>query len=107
MRLLKAVLIVFLFFLTVTFCLQNMEEVQIHYYGLIDSFSAPLFTVVLAAVLLGVIIGAIGGMLTNIKLRMELRRQIKEAGGMGKELEASKGEATPKPEFPSFLSSSD
>jgi len=81
-----------------------MEEVKIHYYGLIDSFTAPLFTVVLTAVLLGVIIGAVGGMLTNIKLRIELSRRKKEAEGMKKELEALKGEVSPKADFPSFPS---
>lgn len=105
MKLLKAILIIFLFFLTVTFSLQNTEGAKIHYYGLIDPFSVPLFTVILAAVLLGVIIGAIAGMLTNIKLRMELRKRTREAETIKKELEVSEGEFTPNSDTPSFPSS--
>jgi uncharacterized integral membrane protein len=102
MRLFKAILIIFLFFLTVTFSLQNLEEVKIHYYGVIDSFAAPLFAVLLAAVLLGIIIGALGGMLSNIQLRIELRRKKKEAEEMRRELESLKGEPALKTDLSSF-----
>jgi uncharacterized integral membrane protein len=107
MRVFKAILVIFLFFLTVTFSLQNMEEVKVHYYGLIDSFTAPLFVVLLAAVLIGVIIGALGGMLSNIQLRIVLRRQRKEAEEMRRELESLKGEPSPKTDLSPGSSSSE
>jgi len=107
MRVFKAILIVFLFFVTVTFSLQNTEEVKVYYYGVIDSFAAPLFAVLLAAVLLGIIIGALGGMLSNIQLRIELRRKKKEAEEMRRELESLKGETSPKTDLSPFSSSSE
>lgn len=102
MRLVKIILIIFLFFLAVTFSLQNTEEVSIHYYGLVDTFNAPLFSVLLAALFLGVIIGAVGGLLTNIRLRIELRRQTKEAERLRKEPESLQDEAFLKPDLPLF-----
>ena len=107
MKILQAILIFLLFFLAVTFSLQNVEDVSISFKGLISSFTAPLFTVVLAAVFLGVIIGAVGGMLSNIRLRVELRRKTKEAERMRRELETSKGEASPEPDLPSSPAISD
>jgi uncharacterized integral membrane protein len=79
MRLAQAIFIILLFFFTIAFCLQNMDNVTLHYYGLVDNISAPLFVVVLASVFLGIIIGIIGGGLTTIRLRLQLRRQTKEA----------------------------
>ncbi|MBW2040166.1 MAG: LapA family protein [Deltaproteobacteria bacterium] len=103
MRLVKIILIILIFFLTVTFSLQNAEEVTIHYYGLIDPFTVPLFTVVLVTVLLGIIIGAVGGLLTNVKLRLELKRLKKKIDKAKRGQEMLKGEAFPKLEFPPSL----
>ena len=107
MKILQAILIFLLFFLAVTFSLQNADDVSVHFKGLISPFTAPLFTVVLAAVFLGVIIGAVGGMLSNIRLRLELRRKTKEVERMTRELETSKGEAPPGPDLPSSPAISD
>ena len=102
MRIVKAILIILLFFFTIAFCLQNTEEVTLHYYGLIHSLTAPLFTVVLAAVFLGIIIGIVGGGLTSVRLRIQLRRERKEAEELRKELAAMKGEESVEPETLSF-----
>jgi uncharacterized integral membrane protein len=74
----KTLLLVILFFLAVTFSLQNADQVTIRYYGLVESIVAPLFSVVLASVLLGIIIGALGSIVTNVKLRRQIRKQTKE-----------------------------
>ena len=97
MKIVKTILIVVLFFLTVTFSLQNTENVGLHYYGVTEPFSAPLFTVVLAAVLLGVIIGGFGGLLTNLKLRMDVRKQAREMERLGTELKRAQ-EQLPSPQ---------
>lgn len=86
MRIFKAIFIILLFFFTIAFCLQNVDDVTLSFYGLVDKLTAPLFTVVLAAVFLGIIIGIVGGGLTNIRLRIQLRRQTKEADELRKEL---------------------
>ncbi len=87
MRVAKIIFLFLLFFLAVTFSLQNTETVKIHYFGLFESLGAPFFSVILAALSLGIIIGAVGGLLTNIRLRIELRRQTKEVERLRKESE--------------------
>ena len=83
-------------FFAVTFYTQNMEEVTINYFGLVDSFTAPFSTVFLTAAFLGmfvgIIIGIVGGGLTNLRLRIQLRKQTKEAEKLRQELVSLKGE---------------
>ena len=106
MKLAKAIFIILLVFLTiffaVTFYTQNMKEVTINYFGLVDSFTAPFSTVFLTAAFLGmfigIIIGIVGGGLTNLRLRIQLRRQTKEAEGLRKELKSLKGKDSSEPE---------
>ena len=107
MKLAKAIFIILLFFFTVAFCLQNVDTVTLHYYGLVDNLTAPLFIVVLASVFLGIIIGIIGGGLTSMRLRLQLRRQAKEAGELKKELASLKGEENSESESSSFLPSNE
>lgn len=107
MRLVKTILIIFLFLLTVTFSLQNTEEVTIHYYGVTPPLAAPLFIAVLAAVLLGIIIGAAGALLNNVQLRMEIRRQKKKITELKREQEVVEGEISPQPDFNPFPKSND
>lgn len=102
MRLAQAIFIILLFFFTIAFCLQNVDAVSLHYYGLVDNLTAPVFVVVLASVFLGIIIGIIGGGLTTIRLRLQLRRKTKEAGTLKKELASLQGEDISEPEFSSF-----
>jgi uncharacterized integral membrane protein len=97
MKALKAIIIVLLFFVALTFCLQNADEVTLRYYGLIENVTAPIFIVVLASVFLGLVIGIIGSGLTLIRLRLQLRRQTKEAEALRQELDAFKGEEGSEP----------
>lgn len=107
MRVAKAIFIILLFFFTIAFCLQNVDDVTLRFYGLIDNLTAPLFTVVLAAVFLGIVIGIVGGGLTNIRLRIQLRRQTKEAEELRKELESLTGKDSSGPEPFSFPSTNE
>jgi uncharacterized integral membrane protein len=107
MKLAKAIFIILLFFFTVAFCIQNVDTVTLHYYGLVDNLTAPLFIVVLASVFLGIIIGIIGGGLTSMRLRLQLRRQTKEADELKKELALLKGEDNAESESSSFLPSNE
>ena len=78
MRLLKAVGLLILFFLAVTFSLQNAQEVEVQYFGLLPPKTVPLFVVVLISVFVGILIGGVGGLITNLRLRRELRRRTRE-----------------------------
>jgi uncharacterized integral membrane protein len=97
MKALKAIIIVLLFFVALTFCLQNTDEVTLRYYGFVENLTAPIFIVVLSSVFLGLIIGIVGGGLTLIRLRIQLRRQTKETEELRKELDAAKGEEAAEP----------
>ena len=103
MQLAKAIFIILLFFFAIAFCLQNVDSVTLHYYGLVDNLTAPLFIVVLASVFLGILIGILGGGLTTMRLRLQLRRQTKEAEGLRKELASLQGEDSSEAESPSLL----
>jgi uncharacterized integral membrane protein len=92
MKTAKAIIIVLLFFFALTFCIQNVDQVTLRYYGLVQDLQAPLFVVVLASVFLGIIIGLIGGGLSSIRLRLQLNKQQKEAKALKTELASLKGE---------------
>jgi uncharacterized integral membrane protein len=103
MKLARNIFIILLFFFTIAFCVQNVDTVTLHYYGLVDNLTAPLYIVVLASVFLGIIIGIIGDVLTTMRLRLQIRRQTKEADELKKELASVKGEDSSEAESPSFL----
>jgi uncharacterized integral membrane protein len=110
MKFAKATFIILLIFFTiffaVTFYLQNMEEVTINYFGLVDSFTAPFSTIFLLTtflgIFIGIIIGIVGVGLNNIRLKLQLRKQTKEAEGLKKELASLKTEDSFESEFTSF-----
>ena len=97
MKVIKAIIIVLLFFFALTFCLLNTDEITLRYYTFVENLTAPIFLVVLASVFLGLVIGIIGSGLTLIRLRIQLRRQTKEAEALRKELDAGKGEEDAEP----------
>ncbi len=92
MKALKAIIIVLLFFVALTFCLQNTDEVTLRYYTFVENLTAPIFIVVLASVFLGLVIGIIGSGLTIFRLQLQVRRQTKEMEALKKELDAGDGE---------------
>ena len=102
MKLARYIFIILLFFFAIVFCVQNADTVTLHYYGLFDDLTAPLYIVVLAAVFLGIIIGIIGDVLTTMRLRLQLRRQTKEAEELRKKLASLKAENNFESEFTSL-----
>lgn len=92
----SVLLIALIIFFAVTFYLQNMGQVTINYFGLIDSYTVPFSTIflltVFVGILVGVLIGIIGVGLTALRLRMELRSKTKEAEALRKELTSFTGE---------------
>jgi uncharacterized membrane protein YciS (DUF1049 family) len=99
-------LIFFTIFFAVTFYLQNMEEVTINYFGLVESYTAPFSTIFLfttfLGIFVGIIIGIVGVGLNSIRLKMQLRKQTKEAEGLKKELASLKAENNFESEFTSL-----
>lgn len=91
MKIFKAICVVFLFFVALTFCLQNTDEVTLRYYTLVEEITLPAYVVVLASVLLGILIGLISGGLAFIRLKIELGRRTKEAEELRKELQVRLG----------------
>lgn len=110
MKFIKVTFTVLLIFLTiffaVTFYLQNMGEVTISYFGLIDAYTVPFSTVLLLALFVGLLVGSMIGILgvglTTIKLRMQLRSKTKEAKELKKELDSYEGEESFETETYSF-----
>lgn len=96
-------LIAVIIFFAVTFYLQNMGEVTINYYGLIDSYTVPFSSIFLLSVFVGILVGCIIGILgvglTTIRLRMQLRSKTKEAASLREELASLKGEEIPESEL--------
>jgi len=96
-------LIGLIIFFAVTFYLQNMGEVTINYFGLVDSYTVPFSTIFLLAVFVGILVGCIIGILgvglTTIRLRMQLRSKTKEAAALREELISYKGEEIPESEL--------
>jgi len=92
----SVLLIALIIFFAITFYLQNMGEVTINYYGVIDSYTVPFSSIFLLAVFVGVLVGCLIGILglglTMIRLRMQLRSKTKEAEALQEELESYQGE---------------
>jgi len=92
----SVLLIALIIFFAITFYLQNMGEVTINYFGLIDAYTVPFSSIFLLAVFAGILVGCIIGILgvglTTIRLRMQLRSKTKEAKELSKELASFKGE---------------
>lgn len=89
----KALLLIALLFLAITFGTQNAESVTLRYYFGVASIPVPLYLVIYLALILGII----GGMAIDIYSRVTLKRRMKELGktnnSLQEELAKLKGEA--------------
>jgi len=85
MGVVKAVLAVLIFFLALTFSLQNNTEVQIQYWGLAEGLRVRLYVAILVSFFAGVLVGGFGGFLSNLRLKWELRRARKDLERLKKE----------------------
>jgi uncharacterized integral membrane protein len=81
MKLIKPILIFLLFFLIVTFSIQNMEEVTIQYYGVVKELTLPFAIVLLVVLFLGIIIGGIGGGSEQYEVTYGALEAKKRSGG--------------------------
>ncbi len=88
----KALLLIALLFLAITFGTQNSESVILRYYFGVASIPLPLYLIIYLAIILGIV----GGMAVDVYARLGLRRKVKQLGkantSLREELDQLKGE---------------
>lgn len=84
----KALLLIALLFLAITFGTQNAESVSLRYYFGVASIPVPLYLVIYLALILGII----AGMAIDVYSRVTLKRRVKELGKTNNSLRAELAE---------------
>lgn len=108
----KALLLVVVLVVLVTFGIQNNETVKLHYYFGMSSMPFPVYGIVYASILVGIFIGMLVGITSRFHQRKKLKAlekensRLKEKMGEEEKPQAEKEEA-PVLESPSVESSSD
>lgn len=88
----KALLLIILLFLAITFGTQNSESVTLRYYFGLASTPVPLYLVVYAAIILGVIAGMAIGVYSRMTLKRGVRELAKDNASLQEEMEKIKVE---------------
>jgi len=108
----KALLLVVVLVVLVTFGIQNNETVKLHYYFGMSSMPFPVYGIVYASILVGIFVGMLVGITSRFHQRKKLKAlekensRLKEKMGEEEKPQAEKEEA-PVLESPSVESSSD
>ena len=90
MKLIKTIIVALFFIIAITFALQNQQVISINYYGLIPSFSVPLFLIVFFSILLGILIAGFGDIFVRYSLRIRARKCEKALKACQNELDTLK-----------------
>ena len=83
----KAILLLIVLVALVTFGINNLEEIRLHYYFDLNSMPLPLYGVVYGAIIIGIFIGMFVGINSRLSLRKKIRglekenRQLQEKAG--------------------------
>ena len=88
----KALLLIVLLFVAITFGTQNSEPVMLRYYSGLTSTPLPLYLVIYAAIILGVIVGMAIGVYSRVNLKRAIKRLERENASLREETEKSKVE---------------
>jgi uncharacterized integral membrane protein len=88
----KAILLLIVLVGLVTFGINNLEPIRLHYYFKLSSMPLPLYGVVYGAIIIGIFIG----MLVGINSRFGQRKKIKELKRENRELQAKVGAERPE-----------
>lgn len=88
----KALLLVALLFLAITFGTQNAESVTLRYHFGLTSAPAPLYLVIYIAIILGIIAGMAIDAYSLIALKRKVKKLEKANASLREELEKTKGE---------------
>jgi len=89
----KALLLIALLFLAITFGTQNSESVVLRYYFNLASIPVPLYLVIYLAIILGVVAGLAVDLYSRVTLKKRLRKLEKTNATLQEELETLKAEA--------------
>jgi len=97
---LKAIVLVIVLLLLITFGIKNNQPLQVHYYFNIETAPIPLYSVLYISIIIGIVIG----MLVGISSRFTLRGKVKALHREIKELKEKEGERRNKEELPTSSS---
>lgn len=109
----KALLLVIVLVVLVTFGIQNNETVKLHYYFGMSSMPFPVYGIVYASILVGIFIGMLVGITSRFHQRKKLKAlekensRLKEKMGEEEEKPQAEKEEAPVVESPSVESPSD
>ncbi|MBW2437482.1 MAG: LapA family protein [Desulfobacterales bacterium] len=88
----KAILLLIVLVILVTFGINNLEPIRLHYYFGLSSMPLPIYGIVYGALLVGIFVG----MLVGINSRFSQRKKIKLLQRENRELKAKVGEESPE-----------
>lgn len=88
----RALLLIALLFLAITFGTQNAESVTLRYYFGLTSAPVPLYLVIYVAIILGIIAGMAIDVYSLIALKTRVKKLTKANASLREELEKPKGE---------------
>ena len=83
----KALLLIALLFLAITFGTQNSDSVILRYYFGLVSIPIPLYLVIYVAIILGIIAGMVIGISTRASLKGKLKKLEKANASLREELD--------------------
>lgn len=89
----RALLLIALLFVAITFGTQNSGSVTLRYYFGLVSTPVPLYLVIYVAIILGIIAGMAIGISTRVNLRRKFKKLEKTNASLREELEKMEGEA--------------
>lgn len=88
----KAILLLIVLVGLVTFGINNLEPIRLHYYFGFSSMPLPLYGVVYGAIIIGIFVG----MVVGINSRFTQRKKIKELRKENRELQSKIPEESPE-----------
>ena len=93
----KALLLIALLFLAITFGIQNSESVVLRYYFDLASVPVPLYLVIYLAIILGVLSGLAIDVYSRVNLKGKLKKLEKTNASLQEDLDKLKVEAGKEP----------
>ena len=78
----KAILLLIVLVALVTFGIQNLEEVKLHYYFGLSSMPIPIYGIVYGSILVGIFIGMLVGISNRFGQRLKIKQLQKENRGL-------------------------
>lgn len=94
----KALLLLIVLVVLVTFGIQNNETMTLHYYFQLSSMPVPVYAVVYGSLIVGVFIGMIVGINARFTQRKKIKQLQKENRGLREKIPEPAEEKTPAEE---------